>query len=128
MLDEGISLFMVNDTPCYLHLPLMASSISRSKIGHSLEMIFDNLSNLFSIIVENHGMRLLYLPAYSPDLNPIKEVFSAIKSWVRTNRDYVTDMMEQGDESPLVLIWQAVHSVVTPEKAWGWFHHSQYVA
>lgn len=35
------------------------------------------------------GMRLVYLPAYSPDLNPIEEAFSCIKSWIRCNRDYV---------------------------------------
>jgi transposase len=28
------------------------------------------------------GMRLLYLPAYSPDFNPIEEAFSALKAWI----------------------------------------------
>jgi len=35
-------------------------------------------------------MRLVYLPPYSPDFNPIEEAFSALKAWIRRNRDYVT--------------------------------------
>jgi hypothetical protein len=35
------------------------------------------------------GMRLVYLPAYSPDFNPIEEGFSAMKAWIRRNREYV---------------------------------------
>lgn len=29
------------------------------------------------------GARLIYLPPYSPDFNPIEEAFSAIKAWLR---------------------------------------------
>ena len=36
-------------------------------------------------LVEAHGLRLVYLPAYSLDLNPIEEVFSSIKAWLRAN-------------------------------------------
>jgi hypothetical protein len=32
------------------------------------------------------GVRLEYLPPYSPDLNPIEESFHALKSWIRRNR------------------------------------------
>ena len=40
-------------------------------------------------LVEESGMRLLYLPAYSPNLNPIELAFSTIKGWLRANRDQV---------------------------------------
>ena len=33
--------------------------------------------------VEARGARLLYLPPYSPDLNPIEKAFSKIKSFLR---------------------------------------------
>jgi hypothetical protein len=33
-------------------------------------------------MVEEHGARLLYLPAYSPDFNPIELAFSTIKAWL----------------------------------------------
>lgn len=74
------------------------------------------------------GMRLLFLPAYSPDLNPIEEAFSAIKAWMRANRDYVTGEMGGPFSDPYVLIWEAIYGVVTPEKAYGWYKHSGYIA
>lgn len=36
------------------------------------------------------GVRLLYLPPYSPDFNPIEEAFSKIKAWIRRNNDIFT--------------------------------------
>ena len=40
-------------------------------------------------MVEERGSRLLYLPAYSPDYNPIENTFSSIKSWLRSNCNHV---------------------------------------
>lgn len=31
------------------------------------------------------GVKLLYLPPYSPDLNPIEEFFSELKSYIKRN-------------------------------------------
>ena len=73
-------------------------------------------------------MRLLYLPAYSPDLNLIEEAFSAIKTWLRTNQDYVLSKTEGIDCDPYALIWEAVYGIVTVEKAHGWYKHSEYIA
>ena len=33
--------------------------------------------------IEARGARLLYLPAYSPDLNPIEKAFSKLKAFLR---------------------------------------------
>jgi transposase len=33
--------------------------------------------------IEAAGARLLYLPPYSPDLNPIEQAFAKIKHWMR---------------------------------------------
>ncbi|PPR00338.1 hypothetical protein CVT24_004359 [Panaeolus cyanescens] len=77
-------------------------------------------------MVRNRGMRIVFLPAYSPDLNPIEEAFSSIKNWLRTNRDYVLlELTGQGGD-PYRVIWDAVYSV-TPQKAAGWFAHSGYI-
>ena len=69
-------------------------------------------------LVEEHGMRLMFLPSYSPDLNPIELSFSSIKAWLRANRDEVNREMESENGTVYNALWQAVYSV-TPEKARG---------
>ena len=76
-------------------------------------------------LVEEHGMRLMFLPSYSPDLNPIELSFSSIKAWLRKNRDRVNQEMQSEDGSVYNALWQAVYSV-TPEKARGWYKHCGY--
>ena len=76
-------------------------------------------------LVEEHGMRLLFLPAYSPNLNPIELTFSSIKAWLRANRDRVNQEMQSEEGSVYNALWQAVYSV-TPEKARGWYKHCGY--
>lgn len=76
-------------------------------------------------MVEGRGARLLYLPSYSPDFNPIELAFSSIKAWLRANRDRVSDGMA-ADGSVYTMLWQAVHSV-SAESARGWYKHSGYL-
>jgi len=33
------------------------------------------------------GVQLLFLPPYSPDLNPIEQSFSTLKAWIKRNRE-----------------------------------------
>ena len=76
-------------------------------------------------LVEGSGMRLMFLPSYSPDLNPIELTFSSVKAWLRANRDRVNWEMESENGSVYNALWQAVYSV-TPEKARGWYKHCGY--
>lgn len=76
-------------------------------------------------MVEAHGARLVYLPAYSPDFNPIELAFSKIKSWLRGNRDRLNQELETGGGAVYSSFWEAVHSV-TAEDAKGWFKHCGY--
>ena len=50
-------------------------------------VVMDNLSShhVFGVkkTIESVGARVLYLPPYSPDLNPIENVFSKLKTLVR---------------------------------------------
>jgi len=50
-------------------------------------VVLDNLSahkgERVKQLIEGRGCELLYLPPYSPDLNPIEEAFSKIKGLVR---------------------------------------------
>ncbi|THV00925.1 hypothetical protein K435DRAFT_656345 [Dendrothele bispora CBS 962.96] len=72
-------------------------------------------------------MRILYLPTYSPDLNPIEEAFSSIKSWLKANRAYVLgEMTGEAQCDPYTILWDAIFTV-TPDKAYGWYRHSGYI-
>ncbi len=82
----------------------------------------------FDVQYKFRGMRLLYLPTYSPDLNPIEEAFSALKSWLRANRDYVLNETEGIGCNPYALIWEAAYATMTAESARGWYRHSEYLA
>ena len=71
-------------------------------------------------------MRLVYLPPYSPDFNPIEEAFSSMKAWIRRNRDYVRAETANGYQDAHVVLGEAICSV-TPEMACQWFGHSSYI-
>ena len=77
-------------------------------------------------MVEEHGARLLFLPAYSPDFNPIELAFSAIKAWPRANQDHANQETESEHASAYNTLCQAVHSV-TREDAKGWYKHCGYI-
>jgi len=73
-------------------------------------------------------MRLLYLPPYSPDFNPIEEAFSAIKAWIRANREYARgELSGEATCDPYEMIWNAISSTVTLDKVEGWFHDCGYL-
>lgn len=72
-------------------------------------------------------MRLLFLPAYSPDFNPIEEAFSAIKAWIRANRDFVRgELTGEPTCDPYAMLWEAVFTTATADKAAGWFRDCGY--
>jgi hypothetical protein len=78
-------------------------------------------------LLHSRGCRLVYLPPYSPELNPIEEAFSAIKARIRRNRIEFLVAMEMGDEAELyTLLWDVVYSV-TPGDIRGWYRHSGYM-
>ena len=72
-------------------------------------------------------MRLVYLPPYSPDLNPIEEGFSSMKAWLRRNRNYA--LLElTGDGDTFAVLWEAVYGAMTRENIAGWFADCGYMA
>lgn len=50
-------------------------------------VVMDNLSShkstMVTQLIEAVGATVWYLPAYSPDLNPIEQLWSKVKSWLR---------------------------------------------
>lgn len=73
-------------------------------------------------------MKLVYLPPYSPDYNPIEEGFSALKAWLRSNCEFVRGELT-GEQTcdPLSMLWEAVFASLTSDSARGWFKDSGYL-
>ncbi|KAJ3502659.1 hypothetical protein NLJ89_g8785 [Agrocybe chaxingu] len=66
-------------------------------------------------LAQRFGVRIIFLPPYSPDLNPIEEAISKIKAWIRRNYDLFTS-----DHGILYDIKVAM-DVITPNDAAGYF-------
>ena len=66
------------------------------------------------------GVRVEYLPPYSPDLNLIEEAFSKIKAFIHCNEDIVTT----GDG--IAFDMYMAMDVIPPNDAAGYFIHGGY--
>jgi transposase len=66
-------------------------------------------------LIEGRGCHLVFLPPYSPDLNPIEEAFSKIKNLVRKAGERTREAFDEA-------IAQAV-GAITPQDVVGWFAH-----
>jgi transposase len=83
-------------------------------------VVIDNLSvhksRWVRELIEEKGCQLRLLPAYSPDLNPIEEAFSKVKSLLRKVRTLETLFEATTRALP----------AVTEEDARGFFSHCGY--
>lgn len=50
----------------------------------------------FKDMVTEAGMRLEYLPPYSPDFNLIEEAFATLKAWIKRNASLASDFSNFG--------------------------------
>lgn len=69
-------------------------------------------------LLHGAGIKLLYLPPYSPDLNPIEKLWSKVKSILRKLRVRTTDDLDAA--IPFAL------SQVSPVDCAGWFRSAAY--
>jgi transposase len=87
-------------------------------------IILDNLSVHHTPVVTHlfteHGCRVLFLPAYSPDFSPIENAFSKIKSVLRRLRAQTVDTL-------LDAIGQAIDTI-TPQNASSYFTHAGFLS
>lgn len=67
-------------------------------------------------VIEARGAHLLYLPPYSPDLNPIEKAWSKLKTLLRTAKARTNPTLEAAITASLPHI--------TAHDARAWFHHS----
>lgn len=63
--------------------------------------------------IEKCGAEVLYLPPYSPDLNPIEKAWSKLKQLLRSTKARSNEMLDQAITEALLLI--------SPENAKAWF-------
>ncbi len=64
------------------------------------------------------GVRLLYLPPYSPDFSPIEECWSKVKTFLRAKAARTLEALEQAIAEAL--------AAITSQDAHGWFAHAGY--
>ena len=82
-------------------------------------VIMDNLSahKVTGVreLIHAAGADLLYLPPYSPDLNPIEKAWAKLKQLLRALKARTAEALEQA-------VAQALPSI-TPDNAQAWFRH-----
>ncbi len=82
-------------------------------------VILDNLSahKVAGVreLIEATGARLLYLPPYSPDLNPIEQAWSKVKQILRSLKARTAEALEGAVAEAL--------DAITAENAIAWFAH-----
>lgn len=80
-------------------------------------VVMDNLSahkvKTVRRLIEERGARLIYLPPYSPDLNPIEKCWSKIKTYLRAVKARTYEALSEALRQALLTI--------TEEDAKGWF-------
>lgn len=69
-------------------------------------------------LIEACGAKLIYLPPYSPDLNPIEKCWSKIKTYLRRAKARTREELEKALREALLLI--------TEDDAQGWFKSCGY--
>jgi len=83
-------------------------------------VVMDNLSSHkvkgVRELIQARGAEVLYLPPYSPDLNPIEKAWAKIKQYLRSTRARSKEDLDQGITAALALI--------TAGNAQAWFRHS----
>lgn len=69
-------------------------------------------------LIEAHGATVKFLPAYSPELNPIEACWSKLKAWLRKQAARTINALQEA-------ITEAIQQV-TLQDIEGWFRHAGY--
>ena len=87
-------------------------------------LVMDNLrahhDRRVALVCRRHGVRVLYLPPYSPDLNPIKPAWALQKQHVRKHAPRTADHLRR--------VARRARYRITPRHCGRWFAHAGYKA
>lgn len=79
-------------------------------------VVLDNLpAHKVAEVVEARGARLLYLPPYSPDFNPIELASSKLRNWLRTAQARTREALKA--------VLKTAADWITEQEAQNWFDH-----
>lgn len=122
---EGVRCSRVLDGP--VNAPIFETFVEQvlvPQLRPGDTVVLDNLSShkrpRTRQLIEAAGAELLFLPPYSPDLNPIEMIFSKVKSLLRSLACRTRE-----------LLWSSMQPVldqITPTDATNCFHHCGYHA
>ena len=97
----------------------------RRRSRNETVLVLDNAryhhASLLAPFLEQHQsfLRLDFLPPYSPDLNPIEQLWSKVKAYLRKLKARTLEALIDGIREAL--------AAVTASDARGWFGHCGYV-
>ena len=94
-------------------------------------VVMDNASfhhsERMQALFDAFGVKLVYLPAYSPDLNPIEEFFGELKAFIRRQWfSWVEDPESFSYSFKAFLLWSVDEVGSKSESVRGHFRHSGY--
>jgi transposase len=102
--------------------PTYLKQVLVPKLWQGAVVVMDNLGahkvKGVQSLLESAGARLLYLPPYSPDFNPIEMAWSKFKNHLRTVAARTRRTLAQAIRAGL--------ATITPDDACGFFRHCGY--
>jgi len=105
------------DVFCAYISEILAPTLSKGDI-----MVMDNLSahkaQKVRELIEARGARLVYLPPYSPDFNPIERCWSKIKTYLRAINARISEKLDEAIKKAF--------DTITESDARAWFKHCGY--
>ena len=71
-------------------------------------------------LIEETGAMVMFLPPYSPDIMPIEECFSKVKSYIRANDPLIQTLDEREIKDMII----SAFATITPNDCYSWIDHS----
>lgn len=101
--------------------------LSQLVADHEVFFIMDNCRIHHNILLNDPNHQIVYLPPYSPFLNPIESAFSVLKAEVKKKLASLTTSLPfiySERRNQLENVIMSSFNVVTPEKCRSFFQHS----